>query len=186
MRTLMTLAMAFVVLAGIFCGGGKPGSQTNKPAAAAVKWPVEATGTLTEDELAQFVKVVPALSAPREAGKWWPSPPKEDRGPVAALTNFVEGMNVPGIEEALKTAGSSWSGLRPTLYKVFAASAALSIDAASPEMIVEMKKDTSAMAKEGVEDYEALKAACSQIPAENKQTVAKHQQELQLLQTLGQ
>jgi hypothetical protein len=94
-------------------------------------------------------------------------------------------MNVPGIEDSLKKAGSSWGVLRQTLYKVFAASAALSIDAASPEMIAEMRKDTSAAAKEGVKDYEAFKSACSQIPAENKQTVAKHQQELQALQTLG-
>jgi hypothetical protein len=182
MRTVALIAV-FVVLAGVFCGG-KPGSQTNPPAAA-VKWPTEATGTLTEDEMVQFVKVLPTFSAALKAGSWQPTPPKEGDGPVASLTNFVEGMNVPGLEDSLKKAGSSWSALRSTLYKVFAASAALSIDAASPEMIAEMKKDTSAAAKKGVQDYEAFKSACSSIPDANKQMVTKHQQELQALQTLG-
>jgi hypothetical protein len=182
MRTVALIAV-FVVLAGVFCGG-KTGSQANKPAAA-VKWPAEATGALTEDDMTQFVKVMPAFSAALKAGNWQPTPPKEGDGPVVSLTNFVESMNVPGIEDSLKKAGSSWGALRPTLYKVFAASAALSIDAASPEMIAEMKKDTSAAAKKGVKDYEAFKSACSQIPDANKQMVSKHQQELVVLQTLG-
>jgi hypothetical protein len=184
MRTVALIAV-FVVLAGVFCGGGKPGSQTNTPATA-VKWPTEATGTLTEDEMVQFVKVLPAFSAALKAGNWKPTPPKETDGPVASLTNFVEGMSVPGLDDSLKKAGSSWSALRSTLYKVFSASAALSIDAASPEMVAQMKQDTSAAAKKGVKDYETFKAACSQIPDANKQMVAKHQQEMQALQTLGQ
>ena len=184
MRTVALIAV-FVVIAGVFCGGGKPGSQAAKPTTAAVKWPVEATGTLTEVELAQFFKVLPAFSAALKAGGWTPTPPKEGDGPTTSLTSFVEGMNVPGLEEALKTAGSSWGVLRPTLYKVFAASAALSVDAASPEMIAMMKKDTSAAAKKSAQEYDTFKATCSQIPEANKQTVAKHQQELQALQTLG-
>jgi len=181
MKTVALIAV-FVVVAGIYCGG-KTGSQAAKP--TAVKWPAEATGTLTEDEMVQFVKVLPAFSAALKAGSWTPTPPKEDDGPVASLTSFVESMNIPGLEDSLKKVGSSWNGLRTTLYKVFAASAALSIDAASPEMIAEMKKDTSAAAKKGIKDYETFKAACSQIPTANKQTLAKHQQELQALQTLG-
>ncbi len=179
MRTVALISV-FVVLAGVFCGG-KTGSQTP---AAAVKWPAEATGTLTEDELAQFVKVLPAFSAALKAASWAPTARKEGDGPVASLTSFVEGMNVPGVDESLKAVGG-WAKLRPTLYKVFAASGALSVDAAPPEMIEQMKKDTSTAAKKGLKEYEAYKAACSYIPEANKQTVAKHQQELQALQTLG-
>ncbi len=181
MKTVALIAV-FVVLAGVFCGG-KTGPQAARP--AAVKWPTDATATLTEDEMVQFVKVLPAFSVALKAGSWAPTPPKEGDGPVASLTNFVESMNVPGLEDSLKKAGLSWSTLRPTLYKVFSASAALSIDAASPEMIAQMKKDTSAAAKKGVKDYEAFKSACSQIPDANKQMVKKHQMELQALQTLG-
>lgn len=184
MRTVALIAV-FVVLAGVFCGGGKPDSQTNKPATAAVKWPAEATGALTEDEMVQFFKTLPAFSAALKAGNWTPTPPNEDDGPVVSLTKFVEGMNLPGVDDSLKKAGSSWAALRPTLYKVFAASAALSIDAAPPEMIAEMRKDTSAAAKKGVKDYDAFKSACSQIPEANKQAVAGHQQDMQALQTLG-
>jgi hypothetical protein len=180
MKTVALFAM-FVVLAGVFCGG-KTGPQAP---AATVKWPAEATGALTEDNMAQLVKVLPALSAALKAANWTPAAPKEGDGPVASLTNFVEGMNVPGVDEAVKEAGG-WSKLRPTLYKLFAASAALSIDGVQPEMIEQMKADTSAAAKKGLKDYEAFKAACSQIPAENKLVVTNHQMELQALQTLGQ
>jgi flagellar motor component MotA len=183
MRTVVLITV-FAVLAGVFCGGGKPVAQTN-PSAAAAKWPAEATGTLTENELAQFVKVLPAFSAALKAANWTPVLPQDSDGPVATLTSYVEQMNVPGLEEALKPAGSSWGAVRPTLYKVFAASAALSIDATPPEMVAQMRADTSAGAKKSLKDYEAFKAACSQIPEANKQMVASHQQELQALQTLG-
>ena len=179
MRTAALLTM-FVVLAGVFCGGN---TATQTPAAA-VKWPAEATGTLTEDELAQFVKALPTFSAALKAASWAPTPRKEGEGPIASLTSFVEGMNVPGVDESL-TAVGGWAKLRPTLYKVFAASGALSVDWAPPEMIEQMKKDTSAAAKKGLQEYEAYKVACSQIPEANKQMVTKHQQELQALQTLG-
>jgi hypothetical protein len=181
MRKLMTLATAFVVLAGAFCGG-----KTDSQALATVeKFPVEATGTLTDEAIVQLVKVLPAFSAALKAGNWTPAQPKEGDGPVTALTSYVEGMNVPGVDDSLKKVGSSWSAVRPTLYKVLTASSALSIDAAPPQTIEQMKKDTSAAAKKAVKYYEAFKAACSQVPAENKQTLTRHQQELQLLQTLG-
>jgi hypothetical protein len=181
MRKLMTLAMVLVVLAGVFCGG-KTGSQAP---ATVEKFPVEATSALTDEAIVQLVKTLPAFSAALKAGNWTPTQRKEDDGPVTALTSFVEGMNVPGVDDSLKKAGSSWGEVRPTLYKVFAASAALSIDAASPQAIEQMKKDTSAAAKKTLKGYEAFKAACSQIPAENKRVLAKHQQELQLLYSLG-
>jgi len=180
MRTL-TAVLAFVVLAGVFCGG-KTGS---KPPAAVEKFPIEATSALTDDAVVQLVKVLPALSAALKVGNWTPFQPRESDGPVVVLTSFVESMNVPGVDDSLKKVGSSWTALRPTLYRVFAASAALSIDAASPEGIAQMRKDTSAAAKKTVRGYEALKAACSRIPTENKQMLVKHRQELQLLRTLG-
>jgi hypothetical protein len=173
-----------VVLAGVFCGG-KPGSQTNPPAAAE-KWPKEATATLTEDELAQLVNVLPAFSAALKAARWTPTPLKENEGPAASLAPFVEGMNVPGMEESLKTAGSGWGALRPTLYKVYAASAALAVDAAPPEMIERMKKDTSAAARKALKGYESARSDMAQIPEANKQVMSKHRQELQMLRTLGQ
>ena len=181
MRTVALITM-FVVLAGMFCSG-KTSTQTSST--APVRWPKEATATLTEDQLTQFVKALPAFSAALKAASWTPPVLKQGDGVVASLTPFVEGMNVPGVEDSLKKVGSSWRGVRPTLYKIFAASAALSIKAASPELIAQMKKDTSAAAKKGVKDYEAFVAACSQIPEANQQTVAKHQQELSALYTLG-
>ena len=184
MRKPMTLVMAVVVLGSVFCGG-KSGSQ--KPATVE-KWPAEATGMLTENDIAQLVKVLPTLDAALKADTWRPARPKEGDGPVAALSGYVESMNVPGVDDSLKKAGSSWSEVRSILYKAFAATTALSMDGASPEMlaqIAQMRKDTSAAAKKAIKGYDAFKAAYSQIPAENKQAFAKHQQELQLLYTLG-
>jgi hypothetical protein len=169
-RTL-TLAMAF-----------NTDKQTSSP--ASVRWPKEALSPLSEDELARFVEALPAFSAALKAASWAPTPRKEGDGLVASLTSFIEGMNVPGVDESLKAVGG-WAKLRPTLYRVFAASGALSVDATPHDMIEQMKKDTSAASKKAMKEFEAYKAACSQLPEANKQTVAKHQQELQALQTLG-
>jgi hypothetical protein len=177
------LVAVFVILAGVFCGG-KTGSQANKPAATAVNWPAEATGALSEDEMVNFVKELPTFSAALKAGNWMPEQPKEGDGPVAYLTSLIDGMNASGVDDSLKAFGG-WAKLRPTLYKVFATMSALQVDAAPQEAINQLRKDTSAAAKRSLRNYEAVKAACSQIPAANKQIVAKHQQELQALNTLG-
>ena len=65
MRTA-ALVTAFVVLAGVFC----------KPAVPGPKWPRESTGTLTEAEVAQFIKLVPTLNAALKAGNWTSPPSK--------------------------------------------------------------------------------------------------------------
>ncbi len=180
----MTLVLALVVLAGVFCGG-KTGPQSP---ATVTKWPAEVTGTLTENDLTRLLKVLPTLDAALKADSWRPARPKEGDGPVAALSGYVESMAVPGVDDSLKKAGSNWSEVRSTLYKAFAATTALSVDNTPPEMaaqIAQMRKDTSTAAKKALKGYEDFRAAYSQIPAENKEVFAKHQQELQLLYTLG-
>jgi hypothetical protein len=180
MRKAALITM-FVVLAGVFCGG-KTGSQ---PPTVTAKFAAEAMGTLTEDDVVLLVKVLPTFNAALKAGNWIPQQPKEDEGPVAALTGFVEGMNVTGVDDSLKKVGSNWGELRPIIYKAFAAFGALNIDQHGTEMIARMKQDTSAGAKKALKDYTSFQAACTQIPPENKQILANHQQELHLLQTLG-
>ena len=184
MRTLTTLVMAIVILGGVFCGG-KSGSQAP---AMVEKWPTEATDRLTENDVAQLVKVLPVLDAALKADSWRPARPNEGDGPVAALTGYVESMNLPGVDDSLKKAGSSWGEVRPTLYKAFAATTALSVDRTTPEMaaqIEQMRKDTSATTKKAIQGYDAFKAAYSQIPAANKKLFAEHEQELLALYTLG-
>ncbi len=184
MRTVAMIAV-FVLVAGMFCGCGKTGSQTAKPASAkAAQWPADACAPLTEEDLVGFIKVLPAFSAALKDAKWVPAQTKEGDSPTAGLTSFVESMNVEGVDAALKKAGSSWSTLKPILYKVFAATAALSVDAAAP-MMEQAKSDTSAVVKKNLEQFNQFKAACSQIPDANKQLLNKHQQELQALQSLG-
>lgn len=177
---MLTMTMAFVVLAGLFCTGdtSKPTSSTD-PA----KWPKEALSPLTEDELAQFIKALPALNGALKAADW-KNTSKESDGRMATLTILVEGMKVPGVNDSLKPYGG-WAKVRPTLYKVFSATAALVIDRASPEMIERMKQDTSAAAKQSMADYDFFKAACTQVPEANKQLVTKYQDQLQPLGSLG-
>jgi hypothetical protein len=179
MRTL-TLTMAFVILAGVFCAGDTS-KQTSSTAPA--KWPKEALSPLTEDELAQFIKALPALNGALKAADW-KNTSKESDPPLSTLTILVEGMKVPGINDSLKPYGG-WAKIRPTAYKVFAATAALVIDRASPEMIARIKQDTSASAKQSMKDYEFFKSVCTQIPEANKQLVTKYQDQLQPLGSLG-
>ena len=179
MRTL-TLAIALVVLAGVSCA-----SKTNKQtsSAAPVKWPKEALSPLSENEVAQFAKALPALNGALKAVKWQNNA-KEGDNPLLTLTALVEGMKVPGVNDSLKPYGG-WAKIRPTLYKVFAATASLVIDRASPEMIARISQDTSWASKQSMKDYEFFKSACTQVPEANKQLVAKYQNQLQPLGSLG-
>jgi len=180
MRTT-ALITTFVALTGLFCTG-----NTRQPASAAtVKWPKEATDTLTEDELVQLVNALPRLRAALKAASWTnPATVKEGESQINTLNALVESMKVPAVVESLKAVGG-WAKLRPTLYKVFAATAALVIDRASPEMIERMKQDTTVAGKRSLADYEFFKVACTQIPEGNKQLVARYQEQLQPLGSLG-
>lgn len=180
MRTL-TLVLAFVVLAGVFCAGNTD-KQTSSTAPA--KWPKEALSPLSEDELARFAQALPALNGALKAAKWETKPQKEGSSPLSTLTDLVEGMNVPGINESLKSFGG-WGKIRPTLYKVFAATASLVIDRASPEMVERMRQDTTPGGKKSIQDYEFFKSVCTQVPEANKQLVSENQEKLQPLGSLG-
>jgi hypothetical protein len=172
--------MAFVILAGVFCGG-KTGSQTSST--ASVKWPKEALNPLTEAELGQFIKALPALNGALKAVKW-ENASKESDSPMSTLTILVEGMKVAGVDDSLKPYGG-WGKIRPILYMVYAATAALVIDRVSPEMIARTRQDTSAGARKSMQNYDFFKAACTQVPEANKQLVAKYQEQLQPLGSLG-
>ena len=176
MRTA-ALVTAFVVLAGVFC----------KPAVPGPKWPRESTGTLTEAEVAQFIKLVPTLNAALAAGGWTTPPPKPGEGIDVWLVSFVNGMNgIPGVNESLKTAGSSWSKTRAIMFRVIPAVHAVTIDkTATPELIEQLRKDTTAANKQYLKHLEETKAALSQIPSANKELVSKHMQELMPIQIRG-
>jgi hypothetical protein len=174
------LIMALAVLAGVFCGG-KTGNQTSST--APVKWPKEALSSLTEDELAQFIKALPALNGALKAVKW-ENTAKETDSPLSTLTVLVEGNKVPGINGSLKPYGG-WAKIGPTLYKVYAATASLVIDRASPEMLERLRQDTTAVCKKSIQDYEFFESACARVPGVNEQLVTKYQDQLQPLGSLG-
>jgi len=115
---------------------------------------------------------------------WTPGVPKKGGSQINTLNALVESMKVPVVVESLKAVGG-WAKLRPTLYRVFAATAALVIDRTSPEMLERLKQDTTATGKRSLADYEFFKGACTQIPEANKQLVARYQEQLQPLGSLG-
>jgi hypothetical protein len=169
------------VLTGVVCVGK---SGRGKPAAVAA-FPAVACSTLTEAEVAQFSKLLPTFDAALKAANWKPVPPKPGTGPVNALAALVEGMDVPGVGESLKAAGSDWGAFRATLYKVFAASAALSVGAVDSERVAQMKQDTTEAGRRAFGNYRAASQACSALPAANIQIVRDHQQDLRALRTVG-
>jgi hypothetical protein len=176
-----TLIVAMAVFAGTFCSR-KTGTQTSS--SAPIKWPKEALAPLTDGELDEVVKALPALNGALKAANWDTKPQQPGTSPLSTLTDLVEGMNVPGVNESLKPYGG-WARIRPILYRVYAASAALVIDRASPDLIVRMKQDTSEAALKSMKDYDFFKAACTQVPDTNKKMVTKYEDQLQPLGSLG-
>jgi len=185
LRTAVVLSVALALFAGVYCGGKKaePQAQTE---AQVTPLPAEALQALTDDEIVKFVKAVPAAAAALKAANYVAPQPAEDEQVAVVLTKMVDGMkDVAGLNDALVGAGTNWDEFRGTMMRVMAASAAMSADMAG-EMSAAYAADTSAEAKEMVKKIDALKTACANVPAENKQMVQKHGEELSVLQQLSQ
>jgi hypothetical protein len=189
MRTI-ALITSFVALAGLSCAG----STQRQTSTTTAKWPKEALATLTQDELAQLIKALPALNSALKAAKWR-SPnavtpadsAKEaeiEKDQLGTLTRLVESYKVPGINDALRPYGG-WAKIRSTLYKVHAATASLGIDRTPPERVASLESDTTLRGRKTLKNYEFFKNACAQIPEINKQLVLQHVEELQPLGSLG-
>jgi hypothetical protein len=179
-KTLVLFA-ALLLVAGTFCGGKK---SEPKPAAV-VDLPAEAVAPLTDDAVAACVKALPGVGAALRAASFTPPQPAEDAQIANVITGFVDAMKpVAGVEDALKTAGTTWGDFRGTMLKIAAAQAAMSAEMLSG-MLEEMKKDTTAEAKKSVAQIEALKNACAKVPQENKDMIQKHAKELEALKELA-
>ena len=189
MRTI-ALITSFVALAGLSCAG----STQRRTSTTTVKWPKEALAPLTQDDLAQLIKALPALNRALKAAKWR-SPNavalgdtvkereiEEDQ--LGTLTKLVESYKVPGINDSLRPYGG-WAKIRPTLYKVYAATAALAIDRTPPERVASLQSDTTLRGRTTLKSYEFFKNACVQIPEANKKLVLQHVDDLQPLGSLG-
>jgi phage-related protein len=175
--------VAALLVSGTFCGGQKGAVA---PKVDAVKdLPAEAVAPLTDEAVVACVKALPGVGAALRAAKFSPPMPAEDAQIADVIAGFVEAMKpVPGIEDALKTAGTNWDEFRGTMLKIAAAQAAMSAEMLSG-MIEEMKKDTTAAAKKSIAQIEALKTACAKVPAENKAMIQKHAADLEALKQLA-
>ncbi|MBN2466237.1 hypothetical protein JXD38_11505 [candidate division WOR-3 bacterium] len=175
------LCAVLAVLTLVVCGQR---SAPEKPVAVA-PFPAVACSTLTEAEVTQFLKVLPTFKATLKAEKWAAAPSRPGDNPASSLAAYVEGLNVPGMEESLRAAGSDWATVRATLYKVFAASAALNVAAVGPAEYQQMKQDTSEDGRRAFMGFQTVREACAPIPAANMEVVRIHQEDFVPLQTLG-
>ncbi len=181
MRAAAFLAV-FVVLVGTACGGK---NHTGK-SALVTKYEAAAYDTLTEAELTQFIKFLPTFSAVLKAANWNPAQADPNKGLLGALGPLVDGMNVRGLKDSLKTIGSDWRKFRRTLYKVLAARAIVTItERMTPDQESLMQQDTSLAMQKRYEDYQNVKNAAQAIPAPNQELVKKYEQELNAIRSIG-
>ena len=131
-----TFLAAFAVLVGTACGSKNPKS------AMVTKFPAVACDTLTETEVTQFIKLLPTFSAALKAATWKPGQADTNKGTVGALAPLIEGMNVRGVKDSLKAAGSDWGTFRATLYRIFAARLVVAIsEHMTEDVVAKMKTD---------------------------------------------
>ncbi len=173
--------MSFVVLSSVFCARN---ARNTASSSTSIKWPKEALEPLTDSQVVQLVRALPAMKGALRAAKWDTKPPKPGESQLATLTNLVEGMNVAGMDDSLRPNGG-WRQIRPILYRVFAGTAAVSIDRAPQDMLERMKQDTTAGGRQNYSNFEFFKTATRQVPETTKQLVAKYQDQLQPLGSLG-
>jgi hypothetical protein len=132
------------------------------------------------------VKVLPRLRGALRTANWTPTYRRPGETAVAALSNLVEGMDVPGVGESLKQAGSDWTSVRRTLYKVYAASAAYSVRGIGPQTAEQWKQDTTRAGRQTYESFQEMKGACAAVPGWNVMVLNNHRVELAGLDSLGQ
>ena len=184
MRALSIMA-AFLLLMGAFCGPveEKADLPDTGPPPKAEGFPAFAFGEITEPEMVQFVKVLPAVGEQLETAGYKAN--EMEQGEVAdALAAMIEDMgSVKGIADVCKTAGMEWKDFRETMYRVMAATAAIGIDMAAA-MQAEMGGDTEE-AKEMAVELEKAKLFSVKVPQANKDMVMAHMDELEAIGNLG-
>jgi hypothetical protein len=173
----------FAALVGTACGGRKQNLGQSGPVK---EFPKAACDTLTEAEVAQFVKFLPTFDAVLTAHKWVPGRADTTKGTLGALSPLVEGMNVRGLKDSLKAIGSNWGKFRATLYKVLAARLIVEIPKRMPkDLVSKMSQDTASFVQKKYADYLNVQSAAQAIPAANLELVKKYEQELNALRALG-
>ncbi|MBN2464491.1 hypothetical protein JXD38_02550 [candidate division WOR-3 bacterium] len=181
MKPATSLAL-FALLVGAGCGA----RQSPQEPTEITEFPAVACSTLTDSEVARLVEILPTLRSALQAASWSPTLRKPGENAVAALSNLVEGMNVPGIDDSLRPAGSDWPSVRRMLYKVYAASAASGVWAIGPKLAEQWKQDTTRDGRWTYKSYVEMKGACAAVPKWNVMVLNNHRAELAGLDSLGQ
>ncbi len=186
MKKTAAILAAFVLLTGVFCGGGekKPeAAPTAQTAAANVPagYPAEAFAELTKAELDKYVKALPGVAAALKAAAYAPKA-SEQPDIVTDLGTTVEGMQpVAGVEKAITDAGSNWAEFRITTYKVLCTNAAMAMGLAEA-MVGNMEGDEAEKAKA---EIAKAKAVFDQAPKGNQALVMEYAEQLKSLDEIG-
>jgi len=193
MKKTAAILAAFVLLAGVFCGGGekKPeATQTTQPAAAAANvpagYPAEAFAELTKPELDKYVKALPTVAEVLKKAAFKPTA-SDQPDIVGDLGKTVEGMMaVAGVDKAITDAGTTVPEFRATTYKVMATNAALAMGLAEAMM---GGMDAQGADKDKVEQAKAeiakAKAVFDQVPKANQALIMEYSEQLKPIDELG-
>jgi hypothetical protein len=193
-KTAATLLVALLFIGGIYCGGGEtaetPATPTTETgheghdhgAMAAEGFPEEAFQELTKAEMDEYVKVLPEVSKAFKAAGY-KSVSTEDKSLMADMAATIEGMKaVPGAEDAVKKAGSTWDKFRVTTFKVMSASAAMAMGMA--EAMAESMSDESAEAKAALAEVKKAKEFFAGVPEKNQTMMFEYMEQLEPLSQL--
>lgn len=184
---VLSLVAAFLLVSGIFCGGAEetpPAAEQPAGETGAIKdFPAEAFAEITDAEMQKFITALPKVGEALDKADFAP-PETEDADIATSLLTVIEAVKpVPGVEAALKEAGTSWPEFRVTMYKIMVATAAFGVEMASA-MAEGMGGDTPE-AKEAMAELEKAKEFTSKVPQKNKDMVIQHMDALEGLEALG-
>lgn len=182
MKPAFVLLAVFVLLAA----GGCRSKQSPPEPTVSLEFPAVACSTLTDSEVVRLIQVLPRLRSALRAVNWTPTLRRPGDNAVAALSNLVEGMDLPGVDDSLRRAGSDWPSVRRMLYKVYAAAAAAGVSVVGPKLAEQWKQDTTREGRWTYKSYLEMKGACAAVPKWNTMVLNKHRVELALLDSLGQ
>jgi hypothetical protein len=175
MNTLSRVAVAAVVLACLACGG----KRTAAKAVASV--PAEAFAPLTEDDVARFVRALPAVV---EHVNWRRTPRDEelrvrdDAAKVLAAT--IEWLPaVEGIDSVFAANGVDWPFFRAMLYRLAVCAWSVGMDQTEEQSKRLIRSQpTGAIAHAMRKRLRQMREIAAAVPAANLEVFHRHYREL--------
>lgn len=183
-----TIGAAFLLIAGLFCGGTDSPAAAETPAQpvssaeklAAAGYPAQAFDAITEAEMDEYVKAMPGVGQAFKAAGYKST---NTENIVADMAVTIEGMkHVPGVTAACEQAGTTWDRFRLTTYKVMSTTAAMAMGLA--QSMAEGMAGDDEESRAALAEIKKAKAFYDGVPAENQTTIVEYMEQLEPLDYL--